>query len=246
MSAEKRKIAKALAGLVVALDGLQRPPEGARGVLGIESIDRLLDDYADEILALALLLLSLAITPDEFYARGVFVIERFVARVYLAGSEGEPMTIDAMFELAQRRSELEIGLQSLMRDIASGRYSEQTQEGPDGVTEVIQTAATGIALLTARMTLWSVSLAGVYAIAQLYREGSRKYMWRLGGTIEHCSDCARLDGQVHSQFVWRLSPWRPQGRNLECGGWRCDCSLIEVPDDTPETEIDPFENWTEE
>ena len=73
----------------------------------------------------------------------------------------------------------------------------------------------------------------VYAIGQLYIpprivegvEVEQNYVWRLGNTREHCADCLRLDGQVHTADEWRRAAIRPQSPNLECGGWNCDCRL---------------------
>ena len=53
-------------------------------------------------------------------------------------------------------------------------------------------------------------------------------VWRLGRTEQHCSTCFALNGTVASATDWVISGIRPQAApnaRLECGGWRCDCSL---------------------
>lgn len=56
-------------------------------------------------------------------------------------------------------------------------------------------------------------------------------VWKLGETEEHCSTCAWLDGQRHRR-KWFTDkgyiPRQPGSQMLECGGWRCDCSLEPV------------------
>lgn len=62
--------------------------------------------------------------------------------------------------------------------------------------------------------------------------GDQKLKWVVGPT-EHCEDCARLNGRVYRASVWDRYGLRPQSRDLACGGWRCQCSL--VPTSEPAT-----------
>ena len=51
----------------------------------------------------------------------------------------------------------------------------------------------------------------------------------MGATEEHCATCAALDGLVAYAVDWERSgvkPQNPPNGALECGGWRCDCSLV--------------------
>lgn len=56
------------------------------------------------------------------------------------------------------------------------------------------------------------------------------FRWEYGAT-EHCSDCLRLHGQVHTREEWRLSGLTPQGLDLACTGRHCQCGF--VADDGP-------------
>ena len=61
-----------------------------------------------------------------------------------------------------------------------------------------------------------------------------RLVWRLGATEEHCSTCAALDGKIATKEQWVASGYRPQNPPnalLECGGWRCDCSLEPTKDE---------------
>ena len=95
-----------------------------------------------------------------------------------------------------------------------------------------QTAREGIERAFGRIGLWVTTLAGMFAVGQLLSDGNKLYQWQLGRTVEHCADCARLNGQVHTAVEWRAAGWHPQGRNLQCGGWNCDCRLVEMPEGT--------------
>ena len=53
-------------------------------------------------------------------------------------------------------------------------------------------------------------------------------LWKLGATEQHCTTCASMHNKVMSADDWSVSgiaPQQPPNANLECGGWRCDCSL---------------------
>jgi hypothetical protein len=95
--------------------------------------------------------------------------------------------------------------------------------------------------LLARVDLWANRFNEVTNDARVYfgakMEVPPKLVWRLGRTEEHCSTCAELNGTVATAQEWQLSGIRPQAApnaRLECGGWRCDCSLD--PTDDPVTQ----------
>jgi hypothetical protein len=76
-----------------------------------------------------------------------------------------------------------------------------------------------------RIALWVGTAGLMYAMGQLHQDGAPHLQWVLGPT-EHCTDCLRLSGQVHTAEEWQASGWTPKGRNLECHGYRCQCSLV--------------------
>jgi hypothetical protein len=58
--------------------------------------------------------------------------------------------------------------------------------------------------------------------------GNQKLIWIFGDT-DHCSTCERLNGIVAWAEEWDeagVVPQTPPNDNLECGGWRCACTLI--------------------
>lgn len=58
-----------------------------------------------------------------------------------------------------------------------------------------------------------------------------RYMWVLGATERHCRDCLELNGQIKTASEWRAAGIQPQSPDLQCGGWNCDCSLVQVTGD---------------
>lgn len=81
--------------------------------------------------------------------------------------------------------------------------------------------------LAARVRVWRNKLLGFVSIGQTYSREEKFYAWRLGNTEEHCVDCLRLNGQVHTAASWRAAGIQPQSYDLTCGGWNCDCSFEE-------------------
>lgn len=80
----------------------------------------------------------------------------------------------------------------------------------------------------ARIDLWVNRYNETVNRAEMYFGGKVRLVWRMGATEEHCETCARLNGIVAYAQEWEQSGIRPQSPPndlLECGGWRCDCSL---------------------
>lgn len=93
--------------------------------------------------------------------------------------------------------------------------------------------AAGIALaigkvLTRIRNLWATSLDGAYSLGQTFNQADPWLQWQLGRTEKHCKDCLHLNGQIHRASEWQAAGIQPQSGDLECGGWNCDCRLVEV------------------
>ena len=84
--------------------------------------------------------------------------------------------------------------------------------------------------LLARVSLWANRYNEAYneAIRLITVNSGGNLIWKLGQTEEHCHTCFNLNGIVARAIEWEQLGVRPQGApntRLECGGWRCDCSL---------------------
>lgn len=82
-----------------------------------------------------------------------------------------------------------------------------------------------------KILLWGGVLATIFQFGKLYLDNS-KFRWDYGDT-EHCDDCQRLNGQIHTGKQWRESGWYPKARHLSCNGYHCQCRFIQVPNNTP-------------
>lgn len=89
----------------------------------------------------------------------------------------------------------------------------------------------------ARLELWLRRYPQCFQMGAL--AGGRvedMYIWTLGRTEQHCQSCATLHGTVASKADWQvagLRPKHPPNPRLQCGGWRCDCTLSKT--DQPAT-----------
>lgn len=79
--------------------------------------------------------------------------------------------------------------------------------------------------LLARANLWTNRYNEVVNLAKLTTRPKDRYKWVMGPTEQHCATCAGLHNKVATAEDWIASGYRPQGRDLACGGWNCQCTL---------------------
>jgi hypothetical protein len=87
-----------------------------------------------------------------------------------------------------------------------------------------------------RLELWGARFDDVRGRAVVLLGQDAKLEWHLGETEQHCRTCSRLDGVVKRASFWQthgILPKAPPNDMLECGGWKCDCTL--EPTDKPVT-----------
>ena len=99
-------------------------------------------------------------------------------------------------------------------------------------TDIVDARVDGTSIdpLLSRADLWANRYDDAYnaAVAKIESETGGKLIWKLGATEKHCLTCAALDGVVAFASDWDATGLHPGGGpndKLECGGWRCDCSL---------------------
>ena len=75
---------------------------------------------------------------------------------------------------------------------------------------------------------YSATLDSIYVTGKMFAQQNKMVTWRYGET-EHCDTCASLNGKRHKAkwFISRDYIPRKPGANLDCGGYRCQCSLID-------------------
>lgn len=82
-----------------------------------------------------------------------------------------------------------------------------------------------------RIDLWANRYNDIVNRAKVTAASNPKLKWRIGGTKEHCKDCATYEGRVYRAKSWEKVGAMPQSHDLECGGWKCQCRLD--PTDEP-------------
>lgn len=105
--------------------------------------------------------------------------------------------------------------------------SEQSQYLPgfaDYITEHNKASGEKLAALESRAETWVNRYAEVTNEAKLFYAGEQRLEWVVGPT-EHCTDCAGLSGRVYTKKTWDAYNLRPQMRELECGGFKCQCKF---------------------
>lgn len=80
-----------------------------------------------------------------------------------------------------------------------------------------------------RLKTWVASLRVLGGKAKASALANRMVTWIYGDT-DHCRTCERLNGKRH-RLSWFTSreyiPQEPGSGSLECGGWRCQCVLVD-------------------
>lgn len=78
---------------------------------------------------------------------------------------------------------------------------------------------------------YSQTLVGVYAEGKMMGEPERDGQWVFGATEQHCATCQKLADDSPHPLSWFLQngyiPQEQGSGTLECGGWNCDCSIID-------------------
>jgi hypothetical protein len=176
-----------------------------------EAVD-ILEQFQVEMLALSSLLQNGRMSLEEYEDRFKRLIDFTLKRLFSVGA-GEDYdnlpqpaqnTIDDMSQEQQDYSG------AIALALASGEY----EDNPAGLSN--------------RIGLWVSILGGALFLGRMWGDDNKRLEWRLGGTVEHCTTCSTLNGQVKTAKEWRESGYQPQGSMLECKGFRCQCGLYEV------------------
>lgn len=104
-------------------------------------------------------------------------------------------------------------LSSFADDIFSGRYADDE-------------LGLGGAML--RVGTWVTIASGMFFLGELFRRDDPFLRWNYSILKEHCGDCARLNGQVHTASEWRSMGLHPRSFGLECRGVHCGCYFTQV------------------
>lgn len=185
------------------------------------------EEYETAVEELAIIVLLLAFLlgrnpdPDEAPEAEQQLIVRLQAYLALGGSSGDAAILISEFDALDLSDDIRTQLDETIAI---------TEESVAGLTEAAATKGVeeGAASLASRLALWVFTAFGMYNLGKMAQASDPRLIWNLGGTERHCGTCLRLSGQVHTAREWAASGYRPQGGNLDCKGFRCDCSLNET------------------
>lgn len=81
----------------------------------------------------------------------------------------------------------------------------------------------------ARADMWLSAMLALGNLGRASAQANTTGTWKLGKTEQHCDTCYQLNGKRH-RLKWYISkdyiPRKP-GAAMTCGGWRCDCSIVD-------------------
>lgn len=189
-----------------------------------EEFNTLFRLYSDDIQGFADQLAAGEITESEFEEELKLLIAAYFLNAFLIGSEvdtDDDLEESAVVALDNERDDsigriagLALFISGLVQ---SGKSVDEIKSGIDN-----------------RLALWRQKLLGTWNKAKTYNPLNPPLMHVLGGTIDHCSTCVELNGQIRRAFEWRdagLIPRNAPNDAYECGGWRCDCSFRRVSEE---------------
>lgn len=142
--------------------------------------------------------------------------------------------IDKQFRRAWREGAKDVGfdpdkMSAAEKKMIEDRILKEYDYVDKFAADILQAAKDGkdIKPFQDRVNMWSNRYLEVQndAHIQFSKDTGQLFEWQLGATEDHCDTCATLNGTVATADEWSKSGWKPQGSNLECGGWRCDCRL---------------------
>lgn len=155
------------------------------------------------------------ITEDEFLIEAESLVAAEIITAYLLASG---KTIAQLTDEDRRiiSEQTEVNL-----DAIPGLYIASVAFGGDEETPTEE-------LIDNRVTLWGVSLLGVYHLGFINGGDDDTHIGYGLGPTDHCSTCLQLSEVIATREQWRASGWRPQHPQLDCGGWRCACFFFET------------------
>lgn len=81
-----------------------------------------------------------------------------------------------------------------------------------------------------RVGMWVDSLRSLGDLGKAYALKNERGQWTLGETEQHCDTCLKLSKMKPHRVSWFVErgyiPRQNGSDTLDCGGWKCDCSVV--------------------
>jgi hypothetical protein len=176
-------------------------------------------------------------------------IQKLVKSVYQGNLDNEFITImyhliDGQLRDAYQTALDDAGLSpdevtETMKQQLDGMIAEQQQYVEGYYNDIVSARVDGkpIDSLLSHADIWANQWKATNnaATLEVTKELGGKLEWVLGATEEHCNTgdhdrpgigCQNLSGMVLFAREWEQAGIAPQTKQTNCGGWRCDCSLV--------------------
>lgn len=155
-------------------------------------------------------------TQDEFIDRLADLIDQQLTRAWNEGmrENGLDPNTDTLPEWEQE-----------LQDIIANEYTYV-----DGfAADIVAGRGGSVAQFQARAQIWGNRYRDIVNRAKLITASKgAKMKWVYNPDKEHCDTCSALNGIVAFASEWEalnVHPQSPPNLALDCGGWRCGCSL---------------------
>jgi hypothetical protein len=174
-----------------------------------ESENALVDAYSELLLALVIAFRNGDISEDQYLSEMTVLISEFGMAAFLSGKEaGIPDLTAQDWDFLNEQNAIHL---------ESARNLAVYAADPD----------TTLGNLTDRLTLWVGAMMGILFTGVASRDDDPYLMWVRNPFKDSCTDCVRLDGQIHRASEWLASGWIPRTFGLECRGFNCGCVFVE-------------------
>ncbi len=97
----------------------------------------------------------------------------------------------------------------------------------DTIADQSKTNGGALQPLMQRTEMWVNQYVSAKQQSEALACADEKRIWVLGRVEKHCRTCPRLAGQVRRLSFWEANvlPRNAKNDKLECGGWKCQCTL---------------------
>lgn len=199
------------------------------------------DEFEDELIAITMAILMIA-----FLVGSVIAIDQLneaqrlifdAATVVLNSNVGGDQTL---LEQAQFNSASAVLMNPFFTndaftpeqmDFISGQLDISSESAASIAQAIADGTFDGVAgqeVLATRMSMWVGTAVMMFSYGQTFRADNPFFLWKRNVLKMSCSDCLRLDQQVHTAEEWRAANWIPRSTRLICFGVFCGCLFIET------------------
>lgn len=177
-----------------------------------------IDDYEDDFYSLVRQAQSGQIDEESFVRSVSEIAAAILLLLFVRGSKipFARMTTEEKQEIARLISQTDLSASDFGRDL----YGTLSASGKPMTLHAA----------LARAGLWVNMAIAAFSTGQLMRRDNPRLEWVWNPMKDHCGDCVRLNGQVHTASQWRAAGWLPRSTRLECHGYNCGCGFRETKD----------------